>query len=82
MLDSFTDALERAGAAIVYLSCAYVADKKDVRFWLILPTCLVTCVGYIILIAVKESNGAKLFACFLVASASLSRCSDLFSAGC
>ncbi|GAA5920932.1 hypothetical protein JCM3775_004011 [Rhodotorula graminis] len=57
-----------AWAAIVYLTCAHFADKKDVRFWLILPTCLVTCVGYIILIAAKESTGAKLFACFLVAT--------------
>ncbi|BGP51251.1 hypothetical protein JCM10450v2_007180 [Rhodotorula kratochvilovae] len=55
-------------AAIVYMCAAYCADRFDVRFWLILPTTLVTCVGYIILVVVKESVGAKLFACFLVAT--------------
>ncbi|BGP43069.1 hypothetical protein JCM10449v2_007084 [Rhodotorula kratochvilovae] len=57
-----------AWAAIVYMCAAYCADRFDVRFWLILPTTLVTCVGYIILVVVKESVGAKLFACFLVAT--------------
>lgn len=55
------------------MCCAYIADRtNNIRFWLILSTALVTCVGYIILLAVKESTGAKLFACFLVASASRS----------
>ncbi|BGP43058.1 hypothetical protein JCM10449v2_007073 [Rhodotorula kratochvilovae] len=49
-----------AWAAIVYMCAAYCADRFDVRFWLILPTTLVTCVGYIILVVVKESVGAKL----------------------
>ncbi|TKA50949.1 hypothetical protein B0A53_05730 [Rhodotorula sp. CCFEE 5036] len=43
-------------------------DKKDIRFWLILPTGLVTCVGYVLLVAVQNSVGVSLFACFLCAT--------------
>ncbi|KAG0657844.1 hypothetical protein C6P46_006206 [Rhodotorula mucilaginosa] len=57
-----------AWAAIVYLCCAAISDKKDIRFWLILPTGLVTCVGYVLLVAVQNSVGVSLFACFLCAT--------------
>lgn len=52
-----------AWAAIVYLVCAAISDRKDIRFWLILPTGLVTCVGYVLLVAVQNSVGVSLFAC-------------------
>ncbi|BGP27191.1 MFS nicotinic acid transporter [Rhodotorula toruloides] len=54
-----------AWAAIVYLAAAHVCDKKDVRYWLILPLGLVTCIGYILLVAVQHSTAVSLFACFL-----------------
>ncbi|GJN93252.1 hypothetical protein Rhopal_006299-T1 [Rhodotorula paludigena] len=56
------------GAAIVYMACAYTADKFDMRFYLILPTAVVTCIGYAILIAVQHNTGVQLFACFLCAT--------------
>lgn len=54
----------------MYMACAYTADKFDMRFYLILPTAVVTCIGYAILIAVQDNTGVQLFACFLCASAS------------
>ncbi|CDR35625.1 RHTO0S01e03532g1_1 [Rhodotorula toruloides] len=54
-----------AWAAIVYLAAAHICDKKDVRYWLILPLGLVTCIGYILLVAVQHSTAVSLFACFL-----------------
>ncbi|GAA5995273.1 uncharacterized protein JCM10292_005069 [Rhodotorula paludigena] len=57
-----------AWAAIVYMACAYTADKFDMRFYLILPTAVVTCIGYAILIAVQDNTGVQLFACFLCAT--------------
>lgn len=52
----------------MYMACAYTADKFDMRFYLILPTAVVTCIGYAILIAVQDNTGVQLFACFLCAS--------------
>ncbi len=52
-----------AWAAIVYLVCAKLSDKKDMRLWLILPTACVTVVGYVLLVAVQSSTGVSLFAC-------------------
>ncbi|BGP57773.1 hypothetical protein JCM8202_002425 [Rhodotorula sphaerocarpa] len=57
-----------AWAAIVYLVCAKLSDKKDMRLWLILPTACVTVVGYVLLVAVQSSTGVSLFACFLCAT--------------
>ncbi|GAA6042418.1 hypothetical protein JCM8097_008443 [Rhodosporidiobolus ruineniae] len=52
-------------AAVVYVGGAYICDKYDVRYWLLLPSGLVTIVGYALLIGVQHSTGVKLFACFL-----------------
>lgn len=57
-----------AWAAIVYLVSAHICDKKDVRYWLILPLGIVTCIGYILLVAVQHSTAVSLFACFLCGS--------------
>ncbi|GAA6008088.1 hypothetical protein JCM11491_001877 [Sporobolomyces phaffii] len=54
-------------AAAVYLVGAYISDRKDVRYWLLVPTGTVTCVGYAILTG-TGSVGPSLFACFLCAT--------------
>ncbi|GAA6023149.1 hypothetical protein JCM10207_005743 [Rhodosporidiobolus poonsookiae] len=50
-------------SALVYLVGAYYCDKKDVRFWLLLPTGLITCIGYALLTGVQGNTGVSLFAC-------------------
>ncbi|GAA5953639.1 hypothetical protein JCM10213_002695 [Rhodosporidiobolus nylandii] len=55
-------------AAFVYMVGAYISDKHDVRFWLIVPTSLVTCVGYALLTGVQGNTGVSLFSCFLCAT--------------
>ncbi|POY74708.1 hypothetical protein BMF94_2183 [Rhodotorula taiwanensis] len=57
-----------AWAAIVYLVCAAISDRKDMRFWLIFPTGCVTIIGYVLLVAVQHSTAVSLFACFLCAT--------------
>lgn len=52
-----------AWAAIVYLVCAAISDRKDMRFWLIFPTGCVTIIGYVLLVAVQHSTAVSLFAC-------------------
>ncbi|GAA5900027.1 uncharacterized protein JCM6883_006066 [Sporobolomyces salmoneus] len=54
-------------AAFVYLVGAYISDRKDVRYWLLMPAGMVTCVGYAILVG-TGSTGASLFACFACAT--------------
>ncbi|GAA6060158.1 hypothetical protein JCM10212_005159 [Sporobolomyces blumeae] len=54
-------------AAFVYLCGAYISDKKDVRYWLLLPAGLVTCLGYALLTAV-HTTAVSLLACFFCAT--------------
>ncbi|GAA5982317.1 hypothetical protein JCM5350_006142 [Sporobolomyces pararoseus] len=54
-------------AAFVYLVGAYISDRKDIRYWLLLPAGSITCVGYAILVG-TGNIGASLFACFACAT--------------
>lgn len=38
------------------------------RYWIILPSAMISAVGYVLLVAVQMNLGVKLFACFLVAA--------------
>ncbi|CEQ42619.1 SPOSA6832_04445, partial [Sporobolomyces salmonicolor] len=55
-------------AALVYGVGAYICDHYNIRFWLLVPTGLVTCLGYALLTGVQDSVGCSLFACFCAAT--------------
>ncbi|GAA5948613.1 hypothetical protein JCM21900_005190 [Sporobolomyces salmonicolor] len=55
-------------AALVYGVGAYLCDHYNIRFWLLVPTGLVTCLGYALLTGVQDSVGCSLFACFCAAT--------------
>jgi len=52
--------------AVTYLTVAYFSDRYQRRGLAVVPLCLVTIVGYIILMT-AASSGARYFGCFLVA---------------
>ncbi|KIV81911.1 hypothetical protein PV11_04059 [Exophiala sideris] len=53
--------------AITYLTVAYFSDRYQQRGLAVVPFCLVTIVGYIILMS-DVSSGVRYFGCFLVAT--------------
>lgn len=53
-------------AAIVYVTCAMIADRYNHRIPMLITASLISITGYAILLGVTDVVGAEYFACFLV----------------